>query len=140
MRGADHRLPVPGMAFLSVRDADKEKLVPVAKHLLERGYSLVATSGSCDYLRGQGLYCQAVNKVTEGRPHIVDMMKNGEISYIVNTTEGGTAIADSFSIRREALQRRISYSTTIAGAHAVLSALDHEKITDVRSLQELHKT
>ncbi len=138
MLGANHRLPVTGLAFLSVRDADKEKLVVVAEELLERGYTLVATAGTCEFLRGKNIDCAYINKVTEGRPHIVDMIKNGEISYIINTTEGRHAIADSFSIRREALQHAISYSTTVAGAEAVLSALDYEKITDVRSLQELH--
>ncbi|MBE9549168.1 MAG: carbamoyl-phosphate synthase large subunit [Proteobacteria bacterium] len=140
MKAANHRLPTPGMAFLSVRDADKEKLLQVAKDLLVRNYSLVATEGTCDFLRGQTLYCEHVNKVTEGRPHIVDMIKNGEISYIVNTTEGSGAISDSFSIRREALQHNISYSTTIAGAIAVLSSLDYEHNTDVQSLQELHQS
>ncbi|MCF6262290.1 MAG: carbamoyl-phosphate synthase large subunit, partial [Xanthomonadales bacterium] len=139
MKAASHRLPVPGMAFLSVRDADKQKLLQVAKDLLARNYSLVATEGTCEFLRGQNLYCEHVNKVTEGRPHVVDMIKNGELSYIVNTTEGSGAISDSYSIRREALQHSISYSTTIAGAEAVLSALDYEHNTDVQSLQELHQ-
>ncbi len=138
MLGANHRLPVTGLAFLSVRDADKEKLVVVAEELVKRGYTLVATAGTCEFLRGKNLDCAYINKVTEGRPHIVDMIKNGEISYIINTTEGRHAIADSFSIRREALQHAISYSTTVAGAEAVLSALDYEKITDVRSLHKLH--
>ncbi len=138
MLGANHRLPVTGLAFLSVRDADKQGLLKVARQLLERGYTLVATAGTCEFLHANNIECAYINKVTEGRPHIVDMIKNGEISYIVNTTEGRHAIADSFSIRREALQHSISYSTTIAGAEAVLSALDYEHITDVRSLQELH--
>ncbi|MCF6226855.1 MAG: carbamoyl-phosphate synthase large subunit, partial [Xanthomonadales bacterium] len=139
MKAASHRLPVPGMAFLSVRDADKQKLLQVAKNLLARNYSLVATEGTCEFLRQHNLYCEHVNKVAEGRPHVVDMIKNGELSYIVNTTEGSGAIADSFSIRRQALQHSISYSTTIAGAEAVLSALDFEHNTDVQSLQELHQ-
>jgi carbamoyl-phosphate synthase large subunit len=80
-----------------------------------------------------------VNKVIEGRPHIVDLIKNGEICYIVNTTEGRQAIADSFSIRREALQQRVTYSTTVSGAHALLHSLDHRGAGEVLALQELHK-
>ena len=100
---------------------------------------LVATSGTADYLSAHGVACERVNKVIEGRPHIVDLIKNGEISYIVNTTEGRQAIADSFSIRREALQQRVTYSTTVSGANALLHSLDHRGAGDVLSLQELHK-
>ena len=83
-------------------------------------------------------HASAINKVIEGRPHIVDLIKNGEIVYIVNTTEGRQAIADSFSIRREALQQRVTYSTTIAGARALLHSLDYRGTGPVWSLQELH--
>ena len=86
-----------------------------------------------------GIACERINKVLEGRPHIVDLIKNGEIVFIVNTTEGKQAIADSFSIRREALQQRITYSTTIAGARALLHSLDFRGGGDVHSLQQLHK-
>ena len=85
-----------------------------------------------------GVACEVVNKVVEGRPHIVDLIKNDEIVYIVNTTEGRQAIADSFSIRREALQHRITYSTTIAGARALLQSLEYRGTGPVWSLQELH--
>jgi len=131
--------PPKGKVFVSVRDPDKPRLLPVAQDLLRRGYSLVATSGTCDWLQGQGLACERVNKVLEGRPHVVDLIKNGEIVFIVNTTEGKQAIADSFSIRREALQQRITYSTTIAGARALLHSLDYRGDGSVNSLQELHK-
>ncbi len=90
------------------------------------------------YLREHGLICEPINKVDEGRPHIVDAIKNGEIEFIVNTTEGSQAIADSFSIRREALQYKVSYTTTIARGWATLQAIDHEFDPEVRSLQELH--
>jgi carbamoyl-phosphate synthase large subunit len=133
------RAPQPGMAFISVRDPDKPRVLDVARTLLERGFALVATGGTADYLRAHGLPCQRVNKVMEGRPHIVDLIKNGEISYIVNTTEGRQAIADSFSIRREALHARVTYSTTVAGARALLHSLDHRSRGEVVSLQELHK-
>jgi len=121
-----------------VRDADKERLVPIAKALVERGFSLVATQGTYDVLQAHNVPCEYVNKVTQGRPHIVDAIKNREIDYIVNTTEGRQAIADSFSIRRQALQNKINYSTTIAGAKATLRALDHWHEKDVRSLAELY--
>ncbi|MDX1381084.1 MAG: carbamoyl-phosphate synthase large subunit, partial [Xanthomonadales bacterium] len=138
MLGANARLPEIGQAFLSVRDADKERLLPVAKELLERGFTLVATAGTHQFLESHGLACAHINKVIEGRPHIVDLIKNDEIDFIVNTTEGRQAIADSFSIRRQALQHRVPYSTTIAGARATLHALDHQETSGVRSLQSLH--
>ncbi|RFF31952.1 carbamoyl-phosphate synthase large subunit [Wenzhouxiangella sediminis] len=127
-----------GRVFLSVRDADKERLLPVARELVERGFELVATEGTWKHLVENGIECDYVNKVIQGRPHIVDLIKNDEIDYIVNTTEGRQAIADSFSIRREALQRKVNYSTTIAGARATLRAMDHWNERGVRSLAELH--
>jgi carbamoyl-phosphate synthase large subunit len=133
------RPPTVGKVFLSVRDADKERLLPVAKEVIARGFSLVATSGTASYLAAHGVACERVNKVLEGRPHIVDSIKNGEIVYIVNTTEGKQAIADSFSIRREALQHRVTYSTTVAGARALVHSLDFRGDGEVHSLQELHK-
>jgi carbamoyl-phosphate synthase large subunit len=140
MKGAQYGIPRPGQAFLSVRDADKEPLVPIAEDLVSRGYSLIATSGTCQYLRERGFICEPINKVDEGRPHIVDAIKNGEIEFIVNTTEGSQAISDSFSIRRQALQYKVSYTTTIARGWATLQAINHEFDPEVRSLQELHGT
>jgi carbamoyl-phosphate synthase large subunit len=131
--------PGLGKVFVSVRDPDKPRLLPVARDLLKRGYTLVATSGTQAYLVRHGIPCERVNKVLEGRPHIVDRIKNREIVFIVNTTEGKQAIADSFSIRREALQQRITYSTTIAGARALLHSLDFRGDDDVYCLQELHR-
>jgi carbamoyl-phosphate synthase large subunit len=139
MKAAHYGLPKVGKAFLSVRDADKKVLLPIARELIGRGFKLVATRGTCDFLSQRAIRCEAVNKVTEGRPHIVDLIKNNEINFIVNTTEGRRAIADSFSIRREALQRKVSYSTTIAGGHATLRALEHEEDYTVQSLQQLHR-
>jgi carbamoyl-phosphate synthase large subunit len=124
--------------FLSVRDADKSRLLEVARDLRKRGFSLIATGGTAAYLRDHGIECERINKVLEGRPHIVDAIKNGEISYIVNTTEGRQAIADSFSIRRSALQQHVTYSTTVAGAAALLHSLDFREQGGVTSLQELH--
>src|SRR3546814_927186 len=133
------RTPPVGKAFISVRDPDKPRVLPVARELVERGWSLVATGGTAAWLRENGLECAHVNKVAEGRPHIVDLIKNGGIAYIVNTTEGRKAIADSFSIRREALQQGVTYSTTIAGARALLHSLEYRGSGPVWALQELHQ-
>jgi carbamoyl-phosphate synthase large subunit len=133
------RAPSVGKVFLSVRDSDKDRLLPVAREVIARGFNLVATSGTASYLAEHGVVCERINKVLEGRPHIVDLIKNGEIVYIVNTTEGKQAIADSFSIRREALQHRVTYSTTVAGARALVHSLDFHSDGEVHSLQELHK-
>ncbi len=131
--------PAPGSkVFLSVRDADKPRLLDVARNLQRRGFPMIATGGTAAYLREHGIECERINKVLEGRPHIVDAIKNGEIAYIVNTTEGRQAIADSFSIRRSALQQHVTYSTTVAGAAALLHSLDFRGQGDVISLQELH--
>jgi carbamoyl-phosphate synthase large subunit len=136
---ANIKVPPPGTAFVSVRDPDKSRLGPLAEDLLRRGFKLVATRGTARYLRELGFPCDQINKVAEGHPHVVDLIKNGEIVYIVNTTEGKQAIADSFSIRREALQHRVTYSTTVTGARALLHSLEFRGTGEVRSLQELHK-
>jgi carbamoyl-phosphate synthase large subunit len=136
---ANIKAPPLGKVFVSVRDADKPRVEVVAEELLRRGYSMVATAGTCDYLRGRGFPCERINKVLEGRPHIGDAIKNGEIVFIINTTEGKQAIADSFSIRRDALQHGVTYSTTVAGAKALLHSLDYRDSGRVSALQELHK-
>ncbi|MFN7551224.1 MAG: carbamoyl-phosphate synthase large subunit [Pseudomonadota bacterium] len=130
--------PRAGKAFISVRDPDKPRVLPVAQELLRRGFSLVATTGTCEFLAAHGVACERINKVLEGRPHVVDLIKNGEVVFIVNTTEGRAAIADSFSIRREALQNRITYTTTVAGARALVHSLDHRGSGRVTPLQALH--
>ncbi|MEN1728612.1 MAG: carbamoyl-phosphate synthase large subunit, partial [Pseudomonadota bacterium] len=138
-QGVGIRAAATGTVFISVRDADKERLVPVAEELAQRGFKLIATEGTWKHLVEHGLECTYVNKVAQGRPHIVDLIKNDEIDYIVNTTEGRQAIGDSFSIRRTALQHKVNYSTTIAGAKATLRALDHWNERGVRSLAELYE-
>ncbi len=138
-RAAGVRLPQGGTVFISVRDADKPRAVALARRLAGRGFRIVATRGTARALEAAGVPVTPVNKVTEGRPHVVDMIKNGEIDLIVNTTEGRQAIADSYSIRREALQRKVTYSTTVAGAEAMCLALDHLDSEAVRKLQDLHK-
>jgi len=131
-------LPTRGRAFLSVRDADKRALVRVARGLLEQGFELVATRGTAASLAEAGVSCAVVNKVAEDRPHVVDMIKNEEIDLIVNTTEGKQAIADSFTIRREALQHKVTYTTTLSGALAMLTAMQRREDIDVNRLQNLH--
>ena len=132
-------LPRAGNIFLSVRDADKPRVVAVARRLLERGFELYATRGTAAVLSAAGIACKRINKVAEGRPHIVDMIKNDEVSLIINTTEGKRAIKDSYEIRREALNRKVSYTTTMAGAEATSLALQYQDASEVRSLQQLHK-
>ncbi|MCC4274231.1 carbamoyl-phosphate synthase large subunit [Marinomonas communis] len=132
-------LPTSGRAFISVRDQDKPGAVEVAKRLAGLGFDLVATGGTAKFLADSGVEVKKVNKVNEGRPHIVDMLKNGEIAYIINTTSGTQAIADSSVIRRTALQGKVCYTTTLAGAEATSLAISrkNEEIT-VRRLQDLH--
>jgi carbamoyl-phosphate synthase large subunit len=132
-------LPRQGVAFISVRDRDKGPAVLLARKLLERGFELVATAGTATALSQAGLACRRVNKVREGRPHIVDMIKNDEIDLVVNTTEGKLAIRESNSIRREAVHRRVTYYTTIAAGLATCEALDHIDEVEVNRLQDLHR-
>ncbi|MFG0636795.1 carbamoyl-phosphate synthase large subunit [Acinetobacter soli] len=133
-------LPTDGevkYAFLSVRESDKKYIADIAKQLIAYGFKLVATNGTHKVLRETGLECEAVNKVTEGRPHIVDRLKNGEIHLIVNTTEGKQAQYDSAMIRRAALQGKVYYTTTINGAEAVCQAFAVKLPMDVYRLQDL---
>ncbi|MED5238529.1 MAG: carbamoyl-phosphate synthase large subunit [Pseudomonadota bacterium] len=136
--GAGEKLPAKGTAFISVREVDKPAAVDVARMLIERGFDLVATRGTAKVIREAGLAVKEVNKVLEGRPHIVDMIKNDQIALIVNTTEGKQAIRDSFAIRRSALQHKVFYTTTITAAHAVCQALGISGEIEVRRLQDLH--
>ncbi|MEX0731854.1 MAG: carbamoyl-phosphate synthase large subunit [Aquisalimonadaceae bacterium] len=138
-RGAGVNLPSSGRVFISVRDADKAVLPEVGRALGNWGFQLVATRGTAAALTEAGVACETINKVREGRPHVVDAIKNDEIDLIINTTEGRQAIADSYSIRREALHRKVSYTTTIAGARAIVQALEYLDAADVNRLQALHK-
>jgi carbamoyl-phosphate synthase large subunit len=132
-------LPRNGVCFLSVRDRDKPGAVVLAKKLIERGFELLATDGTARALKEAGIACRRVNKVREGRPHIVDMIKNDEIDLIVNTTEGKQAVRESNSIRREAVHRRVTYYTTLNAGLATCEALDHVDDVEVNRLQDLHK-
>ena len=136
---AGDRLPTIGRAFVSVRDADKPRAGGLAKILIEMGFELVATGGTCDYLQDAGIACERVNKVMEGRPNIVDMIKNDAIAFIVNTTEGRQAIMDSATIRRSALNRKVCYTTTLAGGESIVRALKFGDEREVRRLQDLHQ-
>jgi carbamoyl-phosphate synthase large subunit len=132
-------LPRQGAALLSVRDRDKEGAVELAKILVEQGFDIVATHGTAQHLATAGVSCRRANKVREGRPHIVDMIKNGEVDLIVNTTEGKQAINESTSIRAEAVRRGVTYYTTLAAAAATCRAIEHLDDSDVNRLQDLHK-
>jgi len=132
-------LPRQGAALLSVRDRDKDGAVELAKILVAQGFDIVATHGSAQHLAAAGVSCRRANKVREGRPHIVDMIKNGEIDLIVNTTEGKQAIQESTSIRAEAVRRGVTYYTTLPAAIATCKAIEHLDDSDVNRLQDLHK-
>ena len=128
-----------GNAIISVKDSDKDKLPEVAQNLIDRGFSLTATGGTYDCLKQANIKVKRINKVSEGRPHIVDTIKNDEVDYIVNTTEGKKAIADSYKIRRSAVEHKVVCSTTIAGSLATCEALKHAQDKSVMTIQELHE-
>ncbi len=132
-------LPRQGVALLSVRERDKDSAVELAKILVGQGFDVVATHGTAQKLAAAGVLCRRVNKVREGRPHIVDMIKNSEIDLIVNTTEGKQAINESASIRAEAVRRGVTYYTTLNAAIATCKAIEHLDDGDVNRLQDLHK-
>ena len=131
-------LPRQGAALLSVRERDKDGVVELGKLLAEMGFDLVATHGTAQTLAKAGVSCRRANKVREGRPHIVDMIKNGEIDLIVNTTEGKQAINESESIRAEAVRKGVTYYTTLGAAIATCRAIEHLDNHDVNRLQDLH--
>jgi carbamoyl-phosphate synthase large subunit len=141
--GASDEIPAKGTVLISVRERDKEQLPGLAKKFHDLGFKLIATKGSADIIEQSGYPVQIVNKVKEGRPHIVDMIKSDKIDLIVNTTEGRQAISDSSTIRSSAEQHRVYYTTTMAGGSAVCEALGFTRAVEgkikVRSLQSLHK-
>jgi len=138
--GSGERLPKSGKVFVSLRDADKERVLDIARVLTGMGFTLVATHGTAKALEAGGLAVTRVNKVAEGRPHIVDMIKNGEIVLIINTVEEKrSAIRDSYSIRRAALQQRVTLYTTLAGARAAANGMSQARELQVYSVQDLHK-
>jgi carbamoyl-phosphate synthase large subunit len=139
-RAAGVNLNASGKVLISIRNGDKAKAPEIARMLVAKKYEIVATGGTANYLRENGIPCEVVYKVNEGRPNTVDMIKNGQIQLIINTTIGKKAISDSFTMRREALQNRVPYYTTMAGARAACFALGELDAGDVSCLQDLHKS
>ncbi|GAB3023278.1 carbamoyl-phosphate synthase large subunit [Bowmanella dokdonensis] len=137
--GASSPLPKRGKALLSVRETDKQRVVELAKAMLAKGFKLEATKGTAQVINDAGLECAVVNKLAEGRPNIVDAIKNGVYSYIINTTEGRQAINDSVYIRREALLNKVAYTTTMNAAFATTNAQEADDRARVSSVQELHE-
>ena len=139
---ANNAMPLMGKVFISVKDKDKPALHPLAGKLASLGFSIVATKGTAFYLSRLGIKTETVNKVTEGRPHCVDMIKNKDIAFVINTVTGTKAHKDSFSIRESALQYNVPYTTTISGARAAINAIEVmiNKDINIKSIQEYHKT
>ena len=136
---ASVKLPESGRVFISVKDSDKNKVAAIARDLHDAGFTILATRGTAAVISAAGLSVTVVNKVVEGRPHIVDMIKGGEIQLVFTTVdETRTAIADSRHIRTAALANRVTYYTTMAGCEAATEALKHQDGLSVVSLQELH--
>ena len=136
--GAGEIIPQAGSVFLSVRDSDRPFVADLAKEFLDLGFKIVATKGTARHINEAGIPVEIIKKVAEGRPHVVDAMKNGEVNLIVNTTEGRQSILDSASIRRTALEERIYCTTTLEGGRAVCSVLRNKELWSVERLQDLH--
>ncbi|MGL5447588.1 MAG: carbamoyl-phosphate synthase large subunit, partial [Rhabdaerophilum sp.] len=136
--GSGTKVPTGGRVFVSVRDADKDRILPSVKMLSELGFKLIGTTGTQKYLAGHGIQCERINKVLEGRPHIVDEIKNGSIQLVFNTTEGAQAMQDSRSLRRAALLQKVPYYTTLAGSMAAAEGIRAYLAGDleVRALQD----
>jgi carbamoyl-phosphate synthase large subunit len=140
--GAGSKVPVEGAVFVSVKDQDKAAMVKPLKRLIELGFKVVATRGTAEFLRKHSIEAQQVNKVLEGRPHIVDLMKDGKVQLVFNTVDGASALTDSFTLRRTALMHKIAYYTTVAGAKAAVEGIAAVKKggLDVAPLQSYFKT
>jgi carbamoyl-phosphate synthase large subunit len=140
--GAGSKVPLDGVVFVSVKDQDKAQMVKPVKRLLDLGFKVVATGGTADFLHKHGIEAQRVNKVLEGRPHIVDLMKDGKVQLVFNTVDGAGALTDSYTLRRAALMHKIAYYTTVAGAKASVEGITalSEGALDVAPLQSYFKT
>ena len=138
--GVGFKLPEKGNVFLSVRDRDKEALVPIARELAQMGFTIMATRGTSRYLKIKGIDNRKVNKIREGRPHVVDYIKNGEIQLVINTSMGKKTVSDSYQIRRATLLYNIPYATTIPGARALVDGISAIRKGDwgVRNIQKYH--
>jgi carbamoyl-phosphate synthase large subunit len=137
------KLPIDGLVFLSVKDSDKKYLPEIAQKLIDIGFKIVATRGTAKFLAENNILSTIVNKITEDRPHVVEMIDRKEISLVINTTEGAQATRDSFSIRRTSLMRGVTYTTTISGARALVDAIGAYKNQDCKfevfALQDIHQ-
>jgi carbamoyl-phosphate synthase large subunit len=138
---SNNRIPLSGKIVISIRDQDKPGICSVVERLFAAGFSVIATRGTAAFLSEKGLPVEVINKVAEGRPHIVDLIKNKEITFVINTVSGAQAQKDSFSIRRSALQYGVPYTTTVAGARAVVNAIESmkKKQISIKSIQEYHQ-
>jgi carbamoyl-phosphate synthase large subunit len=137
----NNRIPLSGKIVISIRDEDKPGICDLVRRLFAVGFSVIATKGTAAFLDDKGLPVEVINKVAEGRPHIVDLIKNKEIVFVINTVSGAQAQKDSFSIRRSALQYGVPYTTTVAGARAVVNAIESlkKKTINIKSIQEYHR-
>ncbi len=137
---SNNRIPTSGTIFISVKDQDKSRVLEIARRLKNLNFRLIATRGTAYYLADKGIAVEIINKVAEGRPHILDLIKNGKVDFIINTPGGVQAQKDSLSIRRSAIQYRVPYTTTISGARAVLMAVETllKKDLSIKSIQEYH--
>ncbi len=137
----NNRIPLSGKIVISIRDEDKPGICDLVRRLFAVGFSVIATKGTAAFLDEKGLPVEVINKVAEGRPHIVDLIKNKEIVFVINTVSGAQAQKDSFSIRRSALQYGVPYTTTVAGARAVVNAIESlkKKTINIKSIQEYHR-
>jgi carbamoyl-phosphate synthase large subunit len=138
---SNNKVPLSGKIFISVKDKDKPGVCRIVEKFLEMGFDVIATRGTAEHLRNKGIEVGVVNKVMEGRPHIVDLIKNKEISFVINTVTGAQAQKDSFSIRQSALQYRVPFTTTLAGANAVVKAVEMllKRKIHIKSLNEYHR-
>ena len=139
-RAAGVILPKTGNVFISVRDKDKEPVCDVAEELIKIGFNLFATRGTQVHLEKKGIKCERINKVKQGHPHIVDMIKNGNVHLIINTSEGALSIKDSFSIRKEANNHNVCLTTTISGAKAFCKAILFIDNFDALDIQSRHSS
>jgi carbamoyl-phosphate synthase large subunit len=138
---SDNKVPLSGKVFISVKDKDKPGTCHIVRKFQEMGFEVIATRGTAEHLGSKGIEVGVVNKVMEGRPHIVDLIKNKEISFVINTVSGAQAQKDSFSIRQSALQYRVPFTTTITGANAVVKAIEMllKRKIHIKSLNEYHR-
>ncbi|MBI5204371.1 MAG: carbamoyl-phosphate synthase large subunit, partial [Nitrospirae bacterium] len=139
---SSNRIPTSGKIVISVRDEDKAGICDVVRQLHNMGFDVIATRGTAEHLKNKGIEVEVINKVNEGRPHIVDLIKNREVNFVINTVSDAQAQRDSFSIRSSALQYKVPYTTTVSGARAVVNAIEMllKKDMGIKSIQEYHKT